>query len=350
MGDCTDDSFDRFPGSNEALGSRLCGSRSRSSLDRRFVRSRFVVSRPSIGTISGGGQSWSVQMRLFGMAFGSRFSFAVEGKQRYENGRSRLWFLSMEKGGWVERWWILFYDYGGVWMWPWHGRVSEVNMWQGTRFQWTVLWVSICCIWGFVLMVLIRCVWETVCMVSIRYVWGPVLIMLKRCVLEPAPLMVKRCVSEVGLCAAIHYVLMPILFSVERCALEFLLSVEIHCVLGLKSDNAKQSVDSPMADEVAKLMSNLKFLEEELLEMENVEVHYKEQHVEIEKWVVAKLFTMRKVEGAAVIMGKYEVCTPVGPKKARSSSSSLIIEEEVSLEVVSPLKTNITVEAAEQPH
>ncbi|KAK9033483.1 hypothetical protein V6N11_018515 [Hibiscus sabdariffa] len=336
MGDCTDDSFDRFPGSNEALGSRLCGSRSRSSLDRR---SRFVVSRPSIGTISGGGQSWSVQMRLFGMAFGSRFSFAVEGKQRYENGRSRLWFLSMEKGGWVERWWILFYDYGGVWMWPWHGRVSEVNMWQGTRFQWTVLWVSICCIWGFVLMVLIRCVWETVCMVSIRYVWGPVLIMLKRCVLEPAPLMVKRCVSEVGLCAAIHYVLMPILFSVERCALEFLLSVEIHCVLGLKSDNAKQcvlgitfkkliirvhlgigfgelltcswnaicrSVDSPMADEVAKLMSNLKFLEEELLEMENVEVHYKEQHVEIEKWVVAKLFTMRKVEGAAVIMVEIE--------------------------------------------
>ncbi|KAK8503550.1 hypothetical protein V6N13_027420 [Hibiscus sabdariffa] len=50
-----------------------------------------------------------------------------------------------------------------------------------------------------------------------------------------------------------------------------------------------------------------------------------------------------------VLQGKYEVCTPVGTKKARSVSSSLATEDDGSLEVMSPLKTTSTVEAVEQP-
>ncbi|KAK8481271.1 hypothetical protein V6N12_009741, partial [Hibiscus sabdariffa] len=174
------------------------------------------------------------------------------------------------------------------------------------------------------------------------------------------------------------------------------------------------SVVSLMADEVARLMSNLKFSEEELIEMESMEGTGQEQQPETEKWVVAKLFTMRKFgewlrvplirkrnsfqgvkrqgivytdkemggvgigkqpegnmqaalrsggrgqQGNAahirsrgpkrVLQGKYEVCTPVGTKKARSASSSLVIEDDGNLEVVSPLKTTSTVEAMEQPH
>ncbi|KAL4296615.1 hypothetical protein GQ457_12G008920 [Hibiscus cannabinus] len=50
-----------------------------------------------------------------------------------------------------------------------------------------------------------------------------------------------------------------------------------------------------------------------------------------------------------VLQGKYEVCTLVGSKKAHSTSSSLVIEDDGNLEVVSPLKTTSTVEAVEQP-
>ncbi|KAK8501220.1 hypothetical protein V6N12_000339 [Hibiscus sabdariffa] len=50
-----------------------------------------------------------------------------------------------------------------------------------------------------------------------------------------------------------------------------------------------------------------------------------------------------------VLQGKYEVCTPVGSKKARFASSSLVIEDDGNLEVVSPLKTTSMVEAVEQP-
>ncbi|KAK8538731.1 hypothetical protein V6N13_009114 [Hibiscus sabdariffa] len=56
-----------------------------------------------------------------------------------------------------------------------------------------------------------------------------------------------------------------------------------------------------MADEVAMLMGNLKFSEEELSKMENVDLHCKEQLDETEQWVVAKLFRMRKVEGAVLV-------------------------------------------------
>ncbi|KAK8693500.1 hypothetical protein V6N13_071083 [Hibiscus sabdariffa] len=115
---------------------------------------------------------------------------------------------------------------------------------------------------------------------------------MKRCVLESDSLVVKRCVLEFGLCVVLRCVLMPVEFLVERCVLEFLLLMEIRCVLGLKSGKAKRCVlgimleesiirvylgigfgelltcfwnttckrvDSPMADEVAKLMNNLKF-------------------------------------------------------------------------------------------
>ncbi|KAK8972935.1 hypothetical protein V6N11_025431 [Hibiscus sabdariffa] len=215
-----------------------------------------------------------------------------------------------------------------------------------------------------------------------------------------------------------------------------------------------------MADEVANLMNNLRFSEEELVEMENMENQCKEQQCDTEKWIVAKLFTMRKVDGAAVLrvfgsvwkeqpleevldlganfflfnkptgeegpyqfgewlrvpfakkknavqggkkqgivftakgmgeresshgrgknmgtlyqaegsgegkgkqlqhaqlrprgpkrvlQGKFEVCPPIGPKKARSASNSQGSEIDGGLEVVSPLKTSITVEAAMQP-
>ncbi|KAK8501167.1 hypothetical protein V6N12_008176 [Hibiscus sabdariffa] len=222
-----------------------------------------------------------------------------------------------------------------------------------------------------------------------------------------------------------------------------------------------------MADEVAMLMGNLKFSEEELSKMESDGLQCKEQSNETERWVIAKLFTLRKVEGTSlirvfysvwkdqpleealdlgsnfflfkfvkledkdkpvgeegpyqfgdwlralmvrkkpsqgvkkqgivytdkdmgglgngcgrgqsveninqvglrgggsgqtalasrlknrcanrVLLGKYEVCTPIGSKKARSSSCSLVLEEEGGSEVVSPLKTTSVAEAMEQP-
>ncbi|KAK8999973.1 hypothetical protein V6N11_082111 [Hibiscus sabdariffa] len=169
---------------------------------------------------------------------------------------------------------------------------------------------------------------------------------------------------------------------------------------------------SSMAEEVVKLMSNLNFSEEELIEVEPMEGLGQEQQSETEKWVVVKLVTRRKFgewlrvplirkrngsqgdrrqsiiytdkemggvgkgkqsEGnmqagprgggrgqqgngtyirprgpKRVLQGKYEVCTPVGSKKARASSS-LVIEDDGNLEVMSPLKTTSTVEAVEQP-
>ncbi|KAK9035894.1 hypothetical protein V6N11_077918 [Hibiscus sabdariffa] len=151
---------------------------------------RFAVSRSSIGTVLGGGQSWSVQMGLFGMTFRkivksrddrstawflvdmdmgfvygssvvwlttidlgkasiydfSGFCLVVEGNKRYNNVSSRLWSLSMENGGWVERWWILFYDSGGVWMWPWlfyRRKRAEIDKLKGLRrWLWRGIWWS----------------------------------------------------------------------------------------------------------------------------------------------------------------------------------------------------------------
>ncbi|KAK8535512.1 hypothetical protein V6N12_057028 [Hibiscus sabdariffa] len=54
---------------------------------------------------------------------------------------------------------------------------------------------------------------------------------------------------------------------------------------------------SSMAGDVAMFMGNLKCLEVELSVLENVVLHSKEQSNETERWVVAKLFTTRKVEG-----------------------------------------------------
>ncbi|KAK8590488.1 hypothetical protein V6N13_057381 [Hibiscus sabdariffa] len=163
---------------------------------------------------------------------------------------------------------------------------------------------------------------------------------------------------------------------------------------GIEEQNLEgwfEIVISSMADEVAKLMSNLNFSEEEMIEMEPMEGIGQEQQSETARWVVSKLFTMRKGivytdkemgsvgkgkqpvgniptgprgdgrgqqgNGAfirprgpkRVLQGKYEVCTPVGTKKARSASSSLVAEDDGNLEVMSPLKTITTVEAVEQP-
>ncbi|KAK8504924.1 hypothetical protein V6N13_056250 [Hibiscus sabdariffa] len=49
------------------------------------------------------------------------------------------------------------------------------------------------------------------------------------------------------------------------------------------------------------------------------------------------------------LQGKYEVCTPVGQKREKSTSCVIGAEEEGSPEVVSPLKINVSVEAAGQP-
>ncbi|KAK8635127.1 hypothetical protein V6N13_023004 [Hibiscus sabdariffa] len=261
---------------------------------------------------------------------------------------------------------------------------------------------------------------------------------VKRCVLLVVWRRVKRCIFGVHLTA-----LKRAQLGIARCFLTYL-ERRFVCVGG----------GSSMADEVIKLMSNLNFSEEELIEMEPMEGLGQEQQSKTEKWVVAKLFTMRKEDGVAVIrafysvwkeqpleeamdlvdsclnkpvdaegpyqfgewlrvplirkrngfqgvrrqsivytnremggvgrgkqsggnmqagprgggrgqqgnvthirprgpkrvlQGKYEVCTPVGSKKARFASSSLVIEDDGNLEVVSPLKTTSMVEAVEQP-
>ncbi|KAK8484543.1 hypothetical protein V6N13_116929 [Hibiscus sabdariffa] len=218
---------------------------------------------------------------------------------------------------------------------------------------------------------------------------------LKRCVLLGEERRVKRCVFGVN-------------FTASKRA-------QGGIARGFLTYLKRRSVGrgSSMAEEVAKLMSNLNFSEEELIEVEPMEGLGQEQQSETEKWVVAKLFTMRKFgewlkvplirkrngsqgdrrqsivytdkemggvgkgkqsEGnmqagprsggrvqqgngtyirprgpKRVLQGKYELCTPVGSKKARSASSSLVIEDDGNLEVVSPLKTTSTVEAVEQP-
>ncbi|KAK8684355.1 hypothetical protein V6N13_040385 [Hibiscus sabdariffa] len=288
--------------------------------------------------------------------------------------------------------------------------------------------------------------------------------LLLKVALMPGSMRVKRCVLK------------PALDGVKRCVLKPVIA-KMECV----ERRFLQEEILVMADEVANLMNNLRFSEEELVEMEGMESQCKEQQCDTEKWVVAKLFTMRKVDGAAVLrvfgsmgvqisnsfgvsvavdlrtgegsmgsflrfrstidcakplkskpageegpyqfgewlrvplaqkkstfqggkkqgvvytargtgetgrssgrgknlemlqqadgggegrgqqvnfaqlrprgpkrvlQGKYEVCTPVGPKMARSASSSQRIEVEGGSEVVSPLKTSITVEAAAQP-
>ncbi|KAK8503542.1 hypothetical protein V6N12_000612 [Hibiscus sabdariffa] len=166
-----------------------------------------------------------------------------------------------------------------------------------------------------------------------------------------------------------------------------------------------------MVDEVANLMNNLRFSEEELVEMESMENQCKEQYkpageegpYQFGEWLRVPLAKKKNAvlggrkqgivytakgmgekesshgrgknmgilyqtegngEGRGkqlqhaqlrprgpkrVLQGKFEVCTPVGPKKARSASNSQGTEVEGGLEVVSPLKTSITVEAAMQP-
>ncbi|KAK8481273.1 hypothetical protein V6N12_009743 [Hibiscus sabdariffa] len=199
-------------------------------------------------------------------------------------------------------------------------------------------------------------------------VWGIVSAEMERCVLDSDSMGVKRCVLK---SAAV---------IMERCILGsqsngiFLSGVE-------RSFSQEEILET--ADEVANLMNNLRFSEEELVEMEGMESQCKEQQCGTEKWVVAKrmgesgsssrrgknLGMMHQIddngEGRGqqlnfaqlrprgpkrVLQGKYEVCTPVGPKKARSASSSQGIEVEGCSEVVSPLKISITVEAAGQPH
>ncbi|KAK8676054.1 hypothetical protein V6N13_034108 [Hibiscus sabdariffa] len=168
-----------------------------------------------------------------------------------------------------------------------------------------------------------------------------------------------------------------------------------------------------MAEEVAKMLGELKFTEDEMMEMNETLDAVKEHRGESEKWIVAKLCSPRVVDersqvhrgiGKAAIVytktgmggtenssnrdltrlqvgqdsqsriqgdkgrqkgstsnlrirntkrglqGKYEVCTPVGSKKAKSVSCAVDTEEEEgSPEVASPLKTNTTVEAGRQP-
>ncbi|KAK8684403.1 hypothetical protein V6N13_040433 [Hibiscus sabdariffa] len=206
---------------------------------------------------------------------------------------------------------------------------------------------------------------------------------VKRCVSKYAVDNLKRCVLRSRLCCLKALVLNVVLIM-ERCVLgnetDLVLYLEnvstcrgfIGVLLGIILSDTERSFlwkeILEMADEVANLMNNLCFSEEELVEMESMETQCKEQQCDTEKWVVAKLFTMRKVDGSGedrgqqvqhaqlrprgpkrVLQGKYEVCTPVGSKKARSASSSQGAEVEGGLEVVSPLKTSIRVEAAMQP-
>ncbi|KAK9031999.1 hypothetical protein V6N11_056284 [Hibiscus sabdariffa] len=272
-------------------------------------------------------------------------------------------------------------------------------------------------------------------------VWGIVSAEMERCVLDSDSMGVKRCVLKSAAVIMERCILgsqsngskcvdLYVIFSLKRCVLGF----DSDLILYLENEEILET-----ADEVANLMNNLRFSEEELVEMEGMESQCKEQQCGTEKWVVAKLFTIRKVDGAAVehcvsklageegpfqfgewlrvplvkkkssfqsgkkqgivyivrrmgesgsssrrgknlgmmhqiddngegrgqqlnfaqlrprgpkrvLQGKYEVCTPVGPKKARSASSSQGIEVEGCSEVVSPLKISITVEAAGQPH
>ncbi|KAK8523703.1 hypothetical protein V6N12_013788 [Hibiscus sabdariffa] len=135
-----------------------------------------------------------------------------------------------------------------------------------------------------------------------------VLSRVKRCVSTSMWRRIKRCVFG-----------LQIIF-LKRCVLGAKYWVTLECWLvtdstlraqfGIEERNLEgwfERVVSSMADEVAKLMSNLNFSEEEMIEMEPMEGIGQEQQSETARWVVAKLFTMRKVDGAAVVRVFYSV-------------------------------------------
>ncbi|KAK8590535.1 hypothetical protein V6N13_057428 [Hibiscus sabdariffa] len=260
---------------------------------------------------------------------------------------------------------------------------------------------------------------------AIRYVFGVHQVRLLRCVFGDYQTRATRCIFGVDLLRGIRCIFGNSQLREIRCVFVSKYCLTDGCILVTDSTfraqlgiiwcfQSKFGSEYPsMAEEVAKLMSNLNFSEEEMIEMELVEGIGQEQQAETRKWVVAKLFTMRKFgewlrvslirkrngfqglkrqgivytdkemggfgrgkqpegnmptgprgggrgqqgNGAfirprgpkRVLQGKYEVCTPVGTKKARSASSSLVVEDDGNLEVMSPLKTTSTVEAVEQP-
>ncbi|KAK8684387.1 hypothetical protein V6N13_040417 [Hibiscus sabdariffa] len=159
-----------------------------------------------------------------------------------------------------------------------------------------------------------------------------------------------------------------------------------------------------MDEEVAKMLGELKFTEDEMMEMNEAMDATNDHKGESEKWIVAKKKPGPQGNRKAAIVyiktgmggtenssnkdlsklqvgqdsqygiqgdkgrqkgstsnlrirntkrglqGKYEVCTPVGSNKAKSVSCAVDIEEEEgSPEVASPLKINTTVEAGRQP-
>ncbi|KAK8973039.1 hypothetical protein V6N11_047042 [Hibiscus sabdariffa] len=287
--------------------------------------------------------------------------------------------------------------------------------------QWGIfLWVCVligstkgliwpCGMRGRIWVLVIRCVVDCIFLGTIRSVLDRQIQGLIRSVLGCQIKGLKRGVLENLFCA----LKIDVLSRVKRCVSTSMWRRIKRAQFGIEERNLEgwfERVVSSMADEVAKLMSNLNFSEEEMIEMEPMEGIGQEQQSETARWVVAKLFTMRKdgsprmyaegpykfgewlrvplirkrngfqgVKRQGIVYtnkemggvvrgkqpegsmqagprgggrgqqgnvaqirlrgpkrglhGKYEVCTPVGSKKARSAPSSLVAEDDGNLEV-----------------
>ncbi|KAK8590507.1 hypothetical protein V6N13_057400 [Hibiscus sabdariffa] len=274
--------------------------------------------------------------------------------------------------------------------------------------QWGIfLWVCVligstkgliwpCGMRGRIWVLVIRCVVDCIFLGTIRSVLDRQIQGLIRSVLGCQIKGLKRGVLENLFCA----LKIDVLSRVKRCvstSAKYWVTLECWLVtdstlraqFGIEERNLEgwfERVVSSMADEVAKLMSNLNFSEEEMIEMEPMEGIGQEQQKRNGFQGVKRqgiVYTNKEMGGVVRgkqpegsmqagprgggrgqqgnvaqirlrgpkrgLHGKYEVCTPVGSKKARSAPSSLVAEDDGNLEVVSPLKTTSTVEAVEQP-